>query len=140
MASSGLQWIYRRLYYIHKHENKWIVHEEDQLQAHNIFIHHWCNKENVYRASGAHNMATHHTPISSVFGGGLAGQVEQEWFTIDVLNSITYRNQAFIFEWYSFKNKYQTDTCLKDIGLRAQNMMIIIGSIINISEGTYMTI
>ena len=37
------------------------------------------------------------------------------------------------------KYGYQKDTCLKDIGLRAQNMINILGSIVNIIEGTYMT-
>ena len=38
------------------------------------------------------------------------------------------------------KNIYQKDMCLKEIGLHAQNIVIILGSIVNIIEGTYVTI
>ena len=38
------------------------------------------------------------------------------------------------------KNGHQKDMCLKEIGLRAQNMLTILGSIVNIIGGTYMTI
>ena len=34
--------------------------------------------------------------------------------------------------WCASKNGYQRDICSKDFGLRAQNMMTILGSIINI--------
>ena len=37
-------------------------------------------------------------------------------------------------------SKNQKDICLKEIGLHAQNMRIILGSILNITEGTYMII
>ena len=30
--------------------------------------------------------------------------------------------------------------CLKEVGLHAQNMLSILGSILNINEGTYITI
>ena len=55
----------------------------------------------VCRARSAHNMAIHHTPMSSVFGGGLAGLGKLEWFTVDVLESIPYLDQVVIFEWYA---------------------------------------
>ena len=47
-------------------------------------------------------------------------------------NSITYLHQTPIFEWYVArcgpKNGYQKDImCLKEIGLRAQNMLTILG-------------
>ena len=54
-------------------------------------------------------------------------------------NLTTYLNQILIFEGYvvrcAFKNAYQKDTCLKEIGLHAQNMTTILGSIVNIIGG-----
>ena len=38
------------------------------------------------------------------------------------------------------KNKYHKDMCLKQTGLRAQNMIAILDSIIIITDRTYMTI
>ena len=35
--------------------------------------------------------------------------------------------------WCGFKNRYQEDMCSKHIGLCAQNMITIVGSIININ-------
>ena len=56
-------------------------------------------------------------------------------------NSATYLNRTHIFEWYmvrcGFKNRYQKDICLEVIGIPAQNMITILGSIVNM---TYMTI
>ena len=43
--------------------------------------------------------------------------------------------------WWGLKNGYQRDIYLKEIGLRAQNMIIILDSTINIiggGGGTYM--
>ena len=61
---------------------------------------------------------------------------------VDVPNSITYFNKTPIFKWYvvrcSSKINYQKDTCLKDIGLSAQNIWILT-SLINIIVGIYMT-
>ena len=49
---------------------------------------------------------------------------------------------TLIFEWYVIKcgskNGHQKDTCLKEIGLSAQNMLTIVGSMINTNKGTYM--
>lgn len=48
-------------------------------------------------------------------------------------------NQTPIFELNvvrcGFKNAYQNDVCIQDIGLRAQNMISILGSIIKLLEG-----
>ena len=45
-----------------------------------------------------------------------------------------------IVEWYvvkfESKNGHHKDVCLQDIGLRAQNMLIILGSIVNIVGST----
>ena len=45
--------------------------------------------------------------------------------------------------WYvvgcGSKNGYQKDAHLKEIGLRVQNMIIVMGSIINMFGETYMT-
>jgi hypothetical protein len=42
---------------------------------------------------------------------------------------------------YGFENTYQKNMCLKEVELRhAQNMLTILGSTINIVEGTYMII
>ena len=64
---------------------------------------------------------------------------------VDNLDSITFLiDMTSIFEWYvvwcDFKNNYQKDMCSKKIGLYAQNMITILGSIVNINEGTYMII
>ena len=44
-----------------------------------------------------------------------------------------------MFEWYvdrcGSKNWHQQDVCFKEIGLRAQYMVIILGSIFNMFEG-----
>ena len=39
-----------------------------------------------------------------------------------------------------FENRYQKDMCLEEIGLHAQNIVVILGSIVNMIEGTYLTI
>ena len=61
----------------------------------------------------------------------------------DVPNLVTYLNQTPMFESYAVKygskNVYHKDMCLKVIGSRAQNLTIL-GSIVNIIVGTYMTI
>ena len=36
-----------------------------------------------------------------------------------------------------FRNGYQNDTCLEEIGLYVQNIIIILGSVVNMIEGTY---
>ena len=41
--------------------------------------------------------------------------------------------------WCGSENGYKKDTCSKGIGQCAQNMAIILGSIVNIIGGTYMT-
>ena len=49
-----------------------------------------------------------------------------------------------IFEWYGVwcgsETGYQKAMCLKEIGLRAPDMMTILDSIFNIIGGSYMTI
>ena len=54
-------------------------------------------------------------------------------------NSIFGINWTPLSEWYvvrcGFKNGHIKDTCLEEIGLRAQNLIIIMGSIVNIIEG-----
>jgi hypothetical protein len=51
---------------------------------------------------------------------------------VDMLNSNTYLNQPPTFAWHviwcSSKNEYQKDICVKEIGLRAQNMTTILSS------------
>ena len=63
---------------------------------------------------------------------------------VDVPNSVAELNQTSISGWYlvrcSSKNGYQKDMCLKGIGLCAQNMITILGPIVNILGGTYVTI
>lgn len=48
-------------------------------------------------------------------------------------------HRTAIFEWcevmHVSTNGHQNDTCLKEIGLHAQNMIIILGSISNIIGG-----
>ena len=59
-------------------------------------------------------------------------------------NSVAYLNQTSIFKWYGIrcgsKNAYSKDTCLKEMGVPAQNVITILGSIVNVIVGTYMTI
>ena len=47
-----------------------------------------------------------------------------------------------MIEWYvvrcGSKNGHQKDTRLKEIGLYAQNMLAILGSIVNMTGGSYM--
>ena len=58
---------------------------------------------------------------------------------IDVPNFNTRTIWTFIFKWYvvrcGSKNGHQNDTWLKDIGLCAQNMLSILGSLINLFKG-----
>ena len=48
-----------------------------------------------------------------------------------------------MFEWYvvwcGSKNWHPKEICLNEIGLRAQNMLTILGSRVNMIGGTYMT-
>jgi hypothetical protein len=48
------------------------------------------------------------------------------------------------FEWYEVRcgsrNRHQKDMCLKEIRLRAQNLLIFLGSVVNMIEGSCMTI
>ena len=59
-------------------------------------------------------------------------------FKIDMPNSITYLNRTFTFVWYAvrcgFKNGYHRNMCLKKYGLHAQNMVTILGSLVNKRE------
>jgi hypothetical protein len=61
---------------------------------------------------------------------------------VDAHDLVTYFIPTPIFEWYvvecGYKNKYTNDTCLKEIGLRAKNMITILGSIVNIIGVTYL--
>ena len=61
---------------------------------------------------------------------------------VDVPNSVTYPTQTPIFEWSAdwsgSMNGYRLDVSLEEIGLCAQNMIIIlVGSTIKIVRGTY---
>ena len=64
-------------------------------------------------------------------------------FKVDVHNSNIAITWQPLFEWnvvtWGSNNGYQKDTCLKEIGLCAQNVLIILGSICNIIGGTYVT-
>ena len=54
-------------------------------------------------------------------------------------NLVTCHNWIPIFEWYVVrcdpKTKYQNDMCIKETRLCAQNMITILGSIVNIIWG-----
>ena len=54
-------------------------------------------------------------------------------YKVDVPNLIAYHNQTPIFEWNvtrcGFKNMYQGDICIKQIGPFTHNMITIIVSI-----------
>jgi hypothetical protein len=54
---------------------------------------------------------------------------------------VTFLKQIPIFEWWVVrcrsKDGHQKDMCLKEIGLHAQYWLTILGSIVNIVEGTY---
>jgi hypothetical protein len=60
-----------------------------------------------------------------------------------VLDLVTYLIQTPIFEWYMARcgstNGYKKDKCLKESRLRAQDMITMLGSIVNIIGGTYTT-
>ena len=62
---------------------------------------------------------------------------------VDVPNLVTIPNRTPLFEWYvvrcGFKNGYPNDMCSKEIGQRAQNMITILGSIVNTIKRTYTT-
>ena len=57
-------------------------------------------------------------------------------------NLVTYLNQIPIYVvWCGSNNGYQKGImCLKEIGIHAQNMITVLGTIVNITGGTYMTI
>jgi hypothetical protein len=52
-------------------------------------------------------------------------------------------NHTPIFEWhvvkYGFENKHHKDICCEEIEPCAQNMIIIMGPMVNIMEETYTT-
>jgi hypothetical protein len=67
---------------------------------------------------------------------------------VDILDLVTYYYLTPIFKWYvvryGSKNKPQKGSSLKEIGLHAQNMIVILDSTVNITAncvagGTYMT-
>ena len=62
---------------------------------------------------------------------------------VDLPESVTYLNRTSIFEWYvvwcGSKNRYHKDMFLRSIALHAQNMVPILSSIVNITEGTHLT-
>ena len=62
---------------------------------------------------------------------------------VNVLNLVAYLNRTPIFEWYvvwcGSNNKFKKDTCLQEIGLRAQNLITILGSFVNMIVRTRMT-
>jgi hypothetical protein len=53
-----------------------------------------------------------------------------------VLKLVTFLYQTPAFEWYvvrfDYKNGYRIDICLKEIGVRAENMITTLGSIVSI--------
>ena len=55
---------------------------------------------------------------------------------IDMPNSTTYPKRTHVFEWYvvwcGSKSGYQKDKCFEEIRLHAQNVVDILGSIVNI--------
>ena len=64
-----------------------------------------------------------------------------------MIHLLNYHNSTPKFKWYviwcGVKNGYPKDNCLKEIGMHAHNMIIILGLIANIIEGwggTYKTI
>ena len=65
---------------------------------------------------------------------------------VDMPNLVAELNQTPISEWYvvrcGSKSGYQKDMCLKGIRLRSQNMITILGPIVNVlgGGGTYRTI
>jgi hypothetical protein len=63
--------------------------------------------------------------------------------TNHVPNLITYLNWTPILEWHvvwcGSKNRYQKDMCLKESGLCTHNIISIVGPIINMIKGTYIT-
>ena len=65
-------------------------------------------------------------------------------FAVDVPNLVTFLSHRPIFErfviWCNSNIGYQKDMHLKEIGLYAQTMIIIVGSIANIIGGTQLTI
>jgi hypothetical protein len=54
-------------------------------------------------------------------------------------NFVTYLIRTHEFEWYVVRchsnNIYQKDMCLEEVGLRGQNMIISLGSIVNKNWG-----
>jgi hypothetical protein len=71
--------------------------------------------------------------------------MEQRLSKVGVPNSVIYLNRTPIFEMYviscGFKNGYQQDMmCLNEShGLCAHNMITILGLIVNIIEGIFLT-
>lgn len=68
---------------------------------------------------------------------------DTQLFKVDVPNLVAYLNWTprLICGSMWLQERYQKTTCLKDIGLRSQNKMTILGPIINITgEGTCMSI
>ena len=58
---------------------------------------------------------------------------------VDVPDTVTYLNKTPIFEWYvgvAPRTNFEK-TCLKESELHAQNMIIILGSIVNIMGDLY---
>ena len=53
-----------------------------------------------------------------------------------MLRLINHLNSTTLSEWYvlwcGFKNGHQKDTCFKEIGLHAQNMITISGTVVNL--------
>jgi hypothetical protein len=66
------------------------------------------------------------------------------YLMVDNPSSVTFVIYTLIFQWCvvkcGSKNIHQKAMCFKEIGLRAKNMITILGSIVNTIEGTYLTI
>ena len=66
------------------------------------------------------------------------------YLMVDNPYSFTFVIYKLIFQWHvvkcGSKKKHQKTMCFKEIGLRAKNVITILGSIVNTIEGTYLTI
>ena len=76
--------------------------------------------------------------LSNIFNciGDYAG-LKQRCNKVEVPNLMADLSRTPIFKWYVVRcgsNRYQKHVCFKEIGLRAQKMITILGSIVNIIE------
>ena len=57
-----------------------------------------------------------------------------------MLDLVTYLNETRIFDWYGSKKGLPKDVCDKESGLRAQNMLAILGLIVIVIGGSYLVV